>query len=120
MFEFIGCDSSNKITQRIANKFDFKDNPVSKPTTEVVDEKGIPLQPYETEMSKSDQAVFECLAGNTLHGYDYPLHNLMRPSLFSFWIKQFRVNTYFARKSGQPLKYWQRIIKKKLARVCCP
>lgn len=115
VFEFIGADASPEITKQIVNKFDYRLNPVSKPTSGVADKQGKPLHPYLTEMSKTEQAVFEYLAGNTLSKYKYLTSSLMNSALFSFYIKWFCVSRYFASKSGRPLRFWLRAIKRKFA-----
>jgi hypothetical protein len=78
---------------------------VSTPTTQVADKQGNPLQPYHTEMSRLDQAIFEQIAGKLLLNYGYETSQPIKNRVSRFFFQYFKLYPYWARESGKPFRF---------------
>jgi len=91
IFNHIGLMIENSELDRICNKYDYKSNTVSMPTSSVAQDNGELHNAFITEMSKSDQALFEYLAGDVLKILDYPMQNLLDNRIILFFILYVRI-----------------------------
>jgi len=94
IFEHIGLHNESSEINRICNKYSYKTNTVSMPTSVVAKENGELFNAYLSEMNKMDQALFEFLAGKTLDKLGYPNQNLLDNKFIWFYIKFLRIPVY--------------------------
>lgn len=71
IFLFCGLADENKISKEIGEKYSYKNNTVSMPTSKVANDEGKLINPFEKEMSKIEQALFDYIAGDLLINLGY-------------------------------------------------
>jgi hypothetical protein len=104
IFNHIGLDDNETIINSINNKFNYKSNPVSMPTTKITGKNGELFNTYMAEMDKTKQALFEYLAGDLLKALGYPVKNYANKKLVKMYIKRIYIPTYKFAKLNASLK----------------
>lgn len=71
VFKFIGLPDNKETLTEICKLYSYKNNTVSMPTSQIANDQGGLINPYEKEMSKSEIAFFEYIAGDLLDSLGY-------------------------------------------------
>lgn len=95
IFRHVGLARDEKKIAEICRQFDFNNRPVSNPTSPIANSSGDPWQPYKSEMSISEQAYFEYLAGDMLQSLGYLNKQLLANKKLRVYIKYIRVPGHF-------------------------
>lgn len=98
IFQHIGLIYEKQIISNICNKFHYKTKLVSNPNSSIVNSDGKPAQVYEFEMSKTNQALFEYIAGDLLKSLGYINQSLLHNRFYLIYIKYFKLPVYFTKK----------------------
>ena len=110
IFDHIGLEANSGYIMDIARQNDYKTRPVSNPTSEVRTPHGEPAQPYENEMTRTEIAYFEYLAGELLESLGYPCKRLLENKGILCYIR-------FVKNRGRLIKKELIEIRRALARV---
>lgn len=97
IFRFIGCEVDSSIVEGISAKFDYRNKPVSMPTTPIKGASGQATQIFESEMTRSQQIVFEHYAGDLLHEMGYPVKYYNKTGVGWSFIRKGHLFVYFFR-----------------------
>lgn len=98
IFSHIGLETDSESIARIARENDFRNRPVSNPTSGVITPHGEPAQPYEREMSRIEVAYFEYLAGDLLESLGYPCQHLLDNRIVHFYVRYAKIRGRMIRK----------------------
>lgn len=110
IFNHVGLEADLESITEIARQHDYKTRPVSNPTSEVITPHGEPVQAYESEMTRTEIAYFEYLAGDLLEALGYPSKRFLDNKAILFYIRYVKIR-------GRIIKKEFLEIRKALSRV---